>query len=158
MGGDDAPEEIPDPEPIGRSQTCTQCGMIIANYPGPTGQVPYGGSLPEGEDGRTQFCSLDCLFAFDGERRRLGWEPLAYYVTDYSNVEYEINADLEISRHLAVETFADAETLRYVYRAGIQGAMEGTAVPFSEEEDADALAEEYDGSVTDWDGVSELYR
>lgn len=136
----------PAPVTISADQSCDQCGMVISQHPGPVGQTYYENNDPETHDPPFQFCSTTCTF-----RHRFAhqdWTPRVTYLTDYSTVDYDVRQDGErtvISAHLEAETFTPTEQLSVVVGADVQGAMGPALVPFAEQDDADAFAEEYGG-------------
>lgn len=150
LGADEEAVEVPDPETVAESEVCSQCSMVVTNYPGPTGQVFYTGDVPEERNGIDAFCSFECLFTFDHEQRRVGWDPIVYYVTDYSRVDYRVDGSGRITRHRSSDAFADAETLHFVHGSDVQGAMGETPVPFSDEDDAEAFSDEHGGTIVGW--------
>lgn len=156
MGDDEEAVEIPDPVSLNERQVCDSCGMVIADHPGPDGEIYYREGRPEDRDGPAWFCSIDCMNSYNSEKVRLGWEPIVSYTTDYSAVDYEIvkqGGDTYISSHPEQEAFADVEDLAYVVDTAIEGAMGATPVPFSTRDEAEAFADEHDGSVVEWDAV-----
>lgn len=158
LGEDDEPVEAPDPVSLDEGQTCDSCGMVIEEHPGPNGEIFYEGDRPEGRDGPAWFCAIQCLNTYHAEKTRLGWEPIVTYVTDYSSVDYEITDREEgqyISSHPEADAFADADGVQVVTDTSVEGAMGFTPVPFSVSEDAEAFADEFDGTVVEWDAVAE---
>lgn len=154
--GDDDAEERPDPVDLGDGRTCDVCGMVIADHYGPSAQAFYAGDRPEGRDGPAWFDSIREMLAFDEEQRTRGWEPIAYYVTDYSTVEYtvtEANGDRYISSHTEPASFVDATEAVYVIDGPIQGAMGPDLHPFSHSDDAESFAAKEGGDVADWSEI-----
>ena len=143
--------EQPDPVAIPDTAQCDVCGMIIANHPGPNGQIFYSDNSPEGHDNPAWFCSLKkCFFPYKLEHDRLGWTVAAMYVTDYSAVDYGTSTSggvTYISAHREPASFGPARELSYVVESDVQGAMGPDFYPFSDAEDADGFAAEYGGRV-----------
>ncbi|WP_239639502.1 NosD domain-containing protein [Halobiforma nitratireducens] len=88
-----------------------------------------------------------------GHTQRFGY-PLTIYVTDYSST----GVDLTAEGHPTVETepaWHTAENAWYV--SGSDAAAPGgeTVVPFSTRADAEAFAEDHDGTVLTWDALLE---
>lgn len=160
--GDD--EDHPEPIALDGDKECDQCGMVIEDYPGPTGQSFYEDDVPEGRDemvdgehGPAWFCSLPCLYTYDFDQEDFGHEPIVQYATDYSSVDWEVEEDgvgPEISAHLEAEAYADVTDLSFVVNSDIVGAMGEDLVGFSDADDADSFADEYGGEVIGHGDVS----
>jgi nitrous oxide reductase accessory protein NosL len=149
----------PDPIALDAGQACDNCGMIIQKHPGPVGQVFFADNAPEGHDNPAYFDALkQCLFPYRLERESRGWSVVAQYVTDYSAVDYTVTTeggDSFISSHVGTTAFAPAEELYYVVESEVNGAMGPDFVPFSDEADATAFAEEYGGDVVEYGDIGE---
>lgn len=149
--------EQPDPVSIPENAQCDVCGMVIANHPGPNGQIFYRDQSPEGRDNPAWFCSLkSCFFPYRLEKDRLGWTVAAMYVTDYSSVDYELTTsggETYISSHLEAETFGPAEDLEYVVGSDVQGAMGPDFYPFSSTGSAEGFAGEHGGRLLRFDDI-----
>jgi copper chaperone NosL len=140
------------PEPISLSGdvSCDQCGMVIEQHPGPSGQTYYQEHSVEGHDPPARFCSTICAFRHRYAKEPQGWQPQVTYLTDYSTVDYgisEADGTRVISAHLAAEAFAPTEELEVVAGTDVEGAMGPALIPFSNSEDAEAFASEYGGDV-----------
>ncbi|WP_267639859.1 nitrous oxide reductase accessory protein NosL [Haloarchaeobius amylolyticus] len=150
--------ETPAAVAIGDQDACDVCGMVISKHPGPNGQVFWKGEDPEGHDSPFRFDSLkQCLFPHRFEKTDLDWAAAATYVTDYSAVEYTVSqseGSPYISSHTEPGSFGAAEDMYYVVESDVQGAMGPDFVPFSDQDDADAFADEYGGSVVAFDDIS----
>lgn len=149
----------PDPIALNAGQACDDCGMIIEKHPGPVGQAFFEDESPEGHDNPAHFDALkQCMFPYRIERENRGWTVAAQYVTDYSVVEYDVTTDGSesyIASYLTADTFAPAEDLYYVVESEVRGAMGPDFIPFSMESDATAFANEYGGTVVEYDDIGE---
>lgn len=155
----DGRSPTPDPAALAGVLECDVCGMVIENHPGPNGQMFFEEEEPEGHDPPARFDSLkQCLFPYLLERRELGWEPTAIYVTDYSAVEYDVDEEggtVLISSHTDPDSFSLARDLYYVVNSDVEGAMGPDFVPFGSRPDAEALSSEYGGRVLTYDEIDE---
>lgn len=161
--GDDT-EPAPDPVTIESGQRCDNCTMAITDYPGPVGQAFYddpGEVLEGGEAGGddpdrpAQFCSALCTYTFHFDTQETA-DPTAIYLTDYSNVEYDVDdgPEPDISSHVDAESFALAGELTQVADSEVSGAMGDALVGFSDSADATAFSDQYGGDHYDHDDVS----
>lgn len=148
LGGSTADTEVPPPVSLDAGQACDECGMIIQDYPGPTGQV-YFESLPADRDGPAWFCSGICAYSYRFDRVAEGATPVGTYLTDYSPIEYDLSNDDDpfISAALAADTFALEAELFVVAGSDVRGAMGPDVIPFSVREDAASFASAHGGSV-----------
>ena len=155
--GDDEQTSAVEPIDLDDGQTCDVCGMVIADHYGPNAQVFYAEDRPEDRDGPAWFDSVREMLVFDEEQRARGGEPLGYFVTDYSAVEYELideNGDRFISSHVEAGDFVDAEDAVFVVDSPVQGAMGPDHFPFEDRDDADNFAAEEGGTVRIWDALT----
>ena len=159
LGGD---EDVPDPVALDGGQSCDNCDMQIEMHPGPVGQAFYLDDPPptlpdDRDDGIAHFCSSWCTYMYVRENEEHGTEPAGIYTTDYSTVDYEIREDAGtdvISAHLDREAFERAEELSYVVDSDVEGAMGASLIGFSDSDEADEFAEEYDGMVVEHDDIT----
>lgn len=136
-------EAPPEPVAVATDTQCAQCGMVVADQPGPAGQTVYGD-----DDAPTQFCSAVCTYRH--RFRRADADPTVTYLTDYSAVDYEVSGSPPVvSAHLAPAAFAVADDLSLVVDATVEGAMGPALVPFSETDDAEAFVDRHGGEVID---------
>jgi len=147
------------PEPVALTDpsSCDQCGMVITQQPGPSGQTYYQEHSPEGHDPPARFCSAVCAFRHRFATENQGWTPQVTYLTDYASVDYRIDeADGTpvISAHLEAEYFASTDGLDVVTGAEIEGAMGPALVPFSDSDQAETFASEHGGNVIAAESVS----
>jgi len=143
--GDD---ELPPPVSLDEGQECDQCGMVIDQHPGPTGQVFFDDHPPD-RDGPARFCSATCSYSYRFDREDEGLDPIVTYLTDYSRVEYSVadGDDPSISAHLAADDYREESALSVVVGSDVEGAMGPELIPFSDSEEAEAFADEYGGEV-----------
>ena len=142
--------ETPDPVGLTDSDACDVCGMIIPHHPGPSAEVFYRNKDPSGHDNPARFDSTWEAFEYDFQRRDQGWSRAAFYVTDYSTVDYEVSTDggqTLISTHPEAEAFADATDVAFVVASSVEGAMGRDLIAFSAESDARAFSDEYGGEL-----------
>lgn len=143
-------EQAPEAVSLDDGQTCDECGMVINEHPGPTGQVFFAEDRLD-RDGPAWFCSGTCTYSYRFDREDEGWEPLVTYLTDYSRVEYDIRgeSDRSISPHLNTDSYRPESTLVVVAGSDVGGAMGPDIIPFSDTEEASTFADEYSGTVVD---------
>lgn len=156
--GDRQPDESPEPVALSAGDQCDVCGMVIADHPGPNGELFYAEESPAGHDNPARFDSLrGCLFPYYFEHERLDWDAIALYVTDYSTVEYTLSTEGDqtfISSHTEPGSFTDGRAAFYVVGSDVRGAMGSDFVPFSAREDADAFATDHGGDVLAFDEIT----
>ena len=151
--GNGAPAAVTIPE----GATCDVCGMTIQQHPGPTTQVFYADQRPSGHDNPARFDSTWEAYRYEFERDDRGWEAVAFYVTDYSAVDYEVfedGDDLLVTRHHEASAFTSAAEVTYVVDSEVQGTMGRDLVGFGTRSDAESFQSEYGGSLTTHDGVT----
>ena len=155
LGGDGS---APPAVAVAGAAACDECGMVISNHPGPNGEIYWEDTAPESHDAPFWFDSLkQCFFPHYFEGDDAGQSLSAAYVTDYSAVDYSVNAQggtSYVTSHTDADAFADATELEYVVESDVEGAMGPDFVPFSDSNDAEAFASEYGGSVVAFDEVS----
>ncbi len=144
--GDDS--EAPAAVSLDDGQGCDQCGMVIDQHPGPTGQVFFDDHPPDRE-GPAWFCSGTCSYSYRFDREDDGLDPVVTYLTDYSRVDYSVDDGDEpsISAHLAADNHREEADLSVVVGSDVIGAMGPDLIPFSDSADAEAFADEYGGTV-----------
>lgn len=151
----------PAPEPVAVSGglQCDVCGMIIEKHPGPNGQLFYREHDPEGHANPARFDSLkQCFFPYRLEHEQLGWSLAAAYVTDYSTVDFTLQAEGDtafISSHPDAGAFAPAADLTYVVGSDVQGAMGPDFIPFSIRADAETFAASNGGDLVAYQDIDE---
>jgi nitrous oxide reductase accessory protein NosL len=132
--------------------------MVIPNHPGPTSEIFYRDQEPSGHENPARFDSTWEAFQYDFERRNRGWTRVAFYVTDYSTVDYELTTDAGdtlISTHVEATDFADATAVTFVVGSEIKGAMGRDLIAFSREADAEQFQRDYGGELRTFNQVSE---
>jgi len=90
----------------------------------------------------------------EGHQQRFGY-PLTVLVSDYSGVDLELTEEGYPATD-AVTGWADAEDAVFVVDSEARATHGETVLPFSEREDAEAFAEEYDGEVVSWTELLEV--
>lgn len=152
-GGTEVPAAITLPD----DATCDVCGMVISQHPGPTAEIFYAEQSPEGHDNPARFDSTWEAYQYDFERQNQGWEKTAFYVTDYSSVEYSLaeeRGSTLISTHPQKEAFARVEDVTYVAGSAVEGAMGKDLVGFTDESDAESFQSEHGGNLVTHDEVT----
>jgi len=158
LSGGDGGSEAPDPVTLDESDSCDVCGMVVPNHPGPTSEVFYADEEPAGHANPARFDSTWEAFQFDFERQDRGWSREAFYVTDYSAVDYDVfedGGDTLVSTHPEADAFADAESVTFVVGSEVVGAMGQDLIGFGDEGDAEAFQSEYGGDLAEFGDVDE---
>lgn len=148
--GGDTQQATPDPITLTTDHTCDVCGMVIPNHPGPSTEIFYADQEPSGHANPARFDSTWEAFQFDFERRDRGWERVAFYVTDYSAVEYELfeeGGDTLVSTHPEASAFTAAEQVTFVVDSEVKGAMGRDLVGFSSRDDAESFQSTHGGDL-----------
>ncbi|MFB6106430.1 MAG: nitrous oxide reductase accessory protein NosL [Halobacteriaceae archaeon] len=149
----------PDPVTLTTADACDVCGMVIPNHPGPSAEIFYADHGPTGHDGPAHFDSTWEAFEYDFEKQDAGWTREAFYVTDYSAVDYEVfteGGDSLLSTHPEAGAFVDAAAVTFVVGSEVRGAMGRDLVGFSAADDARAFREEYGGETATLDEVTPM--
>jgi nitrous oxide reductase accessory protein NosL len=149
--------EVPEPVALTQADQCEVCGMVIPNHPGPSAEIFYRDQRPSGHDNPARFCSTWEAFQYDFERRDRGWTRDAFYVTDYSTVDYDLVTDAGdtlISTHPEAAAFVDAAGVTFVAGSEVKGAMGRDLIAFSAAGDAEAFQAEYGGDRLALDEVT----
>lgn len=148
LGNGEGDSELPAAVSLNEPQACDQCGMVIDEHPGPTGQLFFDDHPPDRE-GPAWFCSASCTYSYRFDREDEDIEPVVAYLTDYSHVDYSVDdgAEPTISAHLAADNFREESALSVVVGSGVEGAMGPELIPFADADDAEAFADEYGGEV-----------
>lgn len=150
--------EVPAAIGLASGRQCDVCGMVVADHPGPNGQIFYADNEPEGHDNPARFDSLKgCLFPYYFEHEQFGWDDVAVYVTDYAAVDYSLRSEGDttyISGHTDPSSFALASSVTFVVGSGVHGAMGPDFVPFSAEADAEAFRDEHGGELYGFADIS----
>ena len=155
--GDEADGDAPAAITIPEGAACEVCGMTIRQHPGPTTQIFYREQRPSGHDNPARFDSTWEAYQYEFERDDRGWEEVAFYVTDYSAVDYELfedGGDLLLTRHHEASAFAPATEVTYVVDGAVKGTMGRDLIAFGTRSDAESFRDEHGGSLTPHDGVT----
>jgi nitrous oxide reductase accessory protein NosL len=154
-GGSGGTEDAPAAVTLTDDDTCDVCGMVIPNHPGPSTEIFYADREPNGHANPARFDSTWEAFEFDFARE--GWTREAFYVTDYSAVDFEIRTDdgeKLISTHPEREAFVDAEAVTFVVDSEVVGAMGRDLIGFSDRSDAEAFQADHGGDLATFDDVT----
>jgi len=153
MGSSDRPGPIT----LTGDMSCDQCGMVIDQHPGPSGQTYYRDNSPEGHDPPARFCSTVCTYRHRFATSNRGWRPRVTYLTDYAIVDYSVEREGGVpvlSAHLAAEDFAATEELDVVIGSEVEGAMGPAIVPFSDTGAAEEFVSTYGGEIIAAEDIS----
>ncbi|MFB6090125.1 MAG: nitrous oxide reductase accessory protein NosL [Halobellus sp.] len=156
-GNSGSNEEAPDAITVPEGATCDVCGMTIRQHPGPTTEIFYADHEPSGHENPARFDSTWEAYQYEFERDDRGWTDVAFYVTDYSAVDYETfqrGGDVFISRHYTASAFAPAGEVTYVVDSEVKGTMGRDLIGFGERADAESFRTEHGGSLTTHEGVT----
>lgn len=133
-GGDHAPIAIE----IDRHTSCALDGMLLADFPGPKGQIHYA-DRPTPD----YFCDLTELFHV-----YLNPEVVvpvrALFVQDMGKAEWD-----DPQGH-----WIDAKTAWFVHGSSRRGSMGPTIASFAEEADARKFVTEFGGTALPFDGIT----
>jgi nitrous oxide reductase accessory protein NosL len=131
--------------------------MVIPNHPGPSAEVFYPGREPAGHGNPARFDSTWEAYQFHFQRRDRGWTAAAFYVTDYSAVDYRLftdGGDVLVSTHPEAEAFVAASEVTYVVDSEVKGAMGRDLIGFSDRADAEGFRAEHGGRLVTHDEVT----
>jgi nitrous oxide reductase accessory protein NosL len=157
LGGIGDGGTAPEPATLTDEDSCDVCGMVITKHPGPDAEIFYPDRRPNDHDNPAHFCSTWEAFQFDFARRDEGWERSAFYVTDYSSVDYELlseGGESLISSHPEAEAFVAAEEVTFVVGSEVKGSMGRDLIGFSERADAESFLSEHGGELAELDDVT----
>jgi copper chaperone NosL len=155
--GESGDTEVPAAITLPDDATCDVCGMVISQHPGPTAEIFYAEQSPEGHDNPARFDSTWEAYQYDFEHQNQGWEKTAFYVTDYSSVEYSLveeRGSTLVSTHPQEEAFARVDDVTYVAGSAVEGAMGKDLVGFTDESDAESFQSEHGGELITHDEVT----
>lgn len=126
------------------SDECHLCGMLIANFPGPKGELFRQGVTKADGNMVKKFCSTRDMFSFylDPENKR---NVTTILVHDMSKAPWDKPND---------NYFIDARTAWFVVGSTKTGAMGKTLASFSTKTDADAFAVEFGGQSIHFDAIN----
>ncbi|EAR08085.1 nitrous oxide reductase accessory protein NosL [Reinekea blandensis] len=136
---DDTPNTVIEAATIERSDQCHLCGMMIAGFPGPKGEL-----VTKGATEVSKFCSTRDLFAFylqpENQHR-----VIQLYVHDMSRSPWASPDD---------DHFIDARDAFYVVGSEKKGAMGDTLASFSSQSHAATFADTYGGTVYGFEDIT----
>ncbi len=157
--GDDDDAEV-SPTDLSDGVSCDVCGMVVADHFGPAVQAFYSNG-PAGSDAGTVVTDSVREFVVLHEEKMGGDTRLqGAFVTDYSMIEYDvITAEHapHLTSHVGVNDFAAITELSFVVESELRGAMGEDAFPFSDHDEGDAVAAEFDGVLVDWDKLASVF-
>jgi copper chaperone NosL len=125
------------PQEAAQDTICTLDGMILADFPGPKGQIQYEQGPPD------FFCDtmeMVSIFLRPEQTRRV----VAIYTQDMGRAKWE-----EPRGH-----WIDARAAFYVHGSSRHGSMGPTLGSFARAEDAQAFAARYGGKVLRFDEIT----
>ncbi len=128
---------------IEQADECHLCGMLIANFAGPKGELFRKGVTEASSNEVRKFCSTRDMFSFylDPENKR---NVTSILVHDMSKSPWGEPND---------NYFIDARKAWFVAGSSQTGAMGETLASFSAKTDAEAFAVEFGGKVLSFDDV-----
>lgn len=118
------------PQDITRETVCALDGMLLADYPGPKGQIQYDHAPPD------FFCDtmeMISIYLRPEQQKR----AIAVFTQDMGRADWS-----EPRGH-----WIDAKSAFYVQGSSRQGSMGPTLASFAREEDAQAFVKQYGGKV-----------
>ena len=118
------------PQDITRETVCALDGMLLADYPGPKGQIQYDHGPPD------FFCDtmeMISIYLRPEQQKR----AIAVFTQDMGRADWS-----EPRGH-----WIDAKSAFYVQGSSRQGSMGPTLASFAREEDAQAFVRQYGGKV-----------
>ncbi|TKB50154.1 nitrous oxide reductase accessory protein NosL [Ferrimonas aestuarii] len=124
---------------IGEQRRCHQCGMFIKRYPGPKAMVRV-----KGQESALAFCSTGDMFQFVLQPENVR-QIKEVWVHDMGKTDWDNPQD---------HAFMPAEKAWFVTGSNRHGAMGPTLVSFSVQQQAQAFANSYGGSVKPYDEIS----
>ena len=117
--------------------TCVLDGMLLADFPGPKGQVHYDKDPPD------FFCDtfeLLATYLSPEEQKRIR----AVFTQDMAKADWK----------KPVGNWIDARSALYVFGSEMKGSMGPTAASFARREDAEAFARQHGGKVVRFDEIT----
>lgn len=127
------------PRPIEAGDECHVCGMILARFPGPMGEV-----IADGQPRALKFCSTRDLFAYLLQPEA-GAVVREVYVHDMAGARWDHPLDAPL---------VDARRAWYVAGHPLRGAMGPTLASFRERGDAEAFAQRFGGRILAFDQIT----
>ena len=117
--------------------TCVLDGMLLADFPGPKGQIHYDKGDPE------FFCDtfeLLAIYLAPEEKKRVR----AVFTQDMAKADWK----------RPVGNWIDARSAFYVFDSDMKGSMGPTAASFARREDAAAFARQHGGKVVRFEEIT----
>ncbi|SDS77894.1 copper chaperone NosL [Halopseudomonas litoralis] len=129
-----------DPVAFHATDECHVCGMVVTDFPGPKGQAVE-------KDGVRKFCSTAEMLSWwlQPENRIL---DAKLYVHDMGQSQWDQPDD----SHLI-----DATQAWYVAGTPLAGAMGASLASFADQQAAEALANEHNGTVMQFDEIDQEF-
>lgn len=127
------------PHPIEAGDECHVCGMILARFPGPMGEV-----IADGQSRVLKFCSTRDLFAYLLQPEA-GAVVREVYVHDMAGARWDHPLDAPL---------VDARRAWYVAGHPLRGAMGPTLASFGDREDAEVFARRFGGQILTFDQIT----
>ncbi|MDP2247944.1 MAG: nitrous oxide reductase accessory protein NosL [Nitrosomonadales bacterium] len=133
-----SPKEIPtQPQEIEAGTSCSLDGMILADFPGPKGQIHYASGEPD------FFCDTIEMFSIylqpEQQKRITG-----IYTQDMAKTNWEKPEN----------NWIDARQAYYVQGSSVHGSMGPTLASFATHEGAEAFVGKFGGKILRFDNVS----
>lgn len=130
-------ESLAQPLEITAGTACSLDGMILADFPGPKGQIHYGSGEPD------FFCDTTEMFSIylqpEQKKRVTG-----IYTQDISKTSWEKPEN----------NWIDAKQAYYVHGSSMHGSMGPTLASFGTEQAAKSFAEKHGGKVLRFEEVT----
>ncbi|MEZ0245313.1 MAG: nitrous oxide reductase accessory protein NosL [Methylophilaceae bacterium] len=131
------PEAAVQPLAIQTGTACSMDGMILADFPGPKGQIHYASGAPD------FFCDTTEMFSIylqpEQQKRITG-----IFTQDMAKTDWEKPED----------NWIDAKKAWFVVGSNKHGSMGPTIATFAEQAPADSFAKQYGGKVVKFDQVT----
>lgn len=127
------------PRPFEAGDECHVCGMILARFPGPMGEV-----IADGQPRALKFCSTRDLFAYLLQPEA-GAVVREVYVHDMAGARWDHPLDAPL---------VDARRAWYVAGHPLRGAMGPTLASFRDREDAEVFARRFGGQILTFDQIT----
>ncbi|WP_458189206.1 nitrous oxide reductase accessory protein NosL [Haladaptatus sp. NG-WS-4] len=150
--------DVPAAVALPKDATCDVCGMVIAQHPGPTSEIFYADNSPDAHENPARFDSTWEAYQYDFEREKKGWKRTAFYVMDYSSVDYTVTEDdgaKLISTHPRKDGFALVDDVTYVVGSEVLGAMGKDLIAFTAKADAKSFQSKHGGDLATHDEVTQ---
>jgi copper chaperone NosL len=131
------PQQPVQPREMTRSAACSLDGMILADYPGPKGQIHYDQGEPD------FFCDtmeLMSIYLQPEQRKRV----VAIFTQDMGKADWNNPQG----------NWIDARQAWFVYGSRMKGSMGPTLATFARAEDAQAFARQFGGRVLRFEQIT----